>query len=126
MRLQVYATSRRLMFSSIQLTADISHWVVVCERLLNVNPEDQRLIASIIPNVGKTTCSALCLTLQVHHLHCRIGTTQTSQCAEPDHPAFATEKSFFDAFWKQVAEHHRSSGIRQSLSFVPEYGWVTW
>jgi hypothetical protein len=36
----------------LQITADISHWVVVCERLLDQGEEDQEILTRAIPNVG--------------------------------------------------------------------------
>jgi hypothetical protein len=35
----------------LQVTADISHWVVVCERLLDQGEEDQEILTRFIPHV---------------------------------------------------------------------------
>lgn len=37
----------------IRVTADISHWVVGCERLL-VHHEDRELLARVLPHVSAT------------------------------------------------------------------------
>lgn len=36
----------------INLTADISHWVCVCERLLDVSPEDEQVLERLLPHVS--------------------------------------------------------------------------
>ncbi|BCS23366.1 sugar phosphate isomerase/epimerase family protein [Aspergillus puulaauensis] len=92
----------------LTITADVSHWVVVCERLLDLNKEDQEILTRIIPHVG--------------HLHTRTGTTQSSQCPEPLNPAFAAEKEFFDNFWLRVVKHKQQTDPNGRLTFVPEYG----
>ncbi|KAF1344371.1 xylose isomerase TIM barrel [Delphinella strobiligena] len=92
---------------NLRLTADISHWVVVCERVLNGGPEDRALLAKIIPHV--------------HHVHARMGTIQSSQCPEPLNPIFAEERAFFEWFWLKIIDHYQKQG-NESLSFVPEYG----
>ncbi|RDW61225.1 sugar phosphate isomerase/epimerase family protein [Aspergillus mulundensis] len=38
----------------LTITADISHWVVVSERLLDVNEEDQEILARVIPHARLT------------------------------------------------------------------------
>lgn len=63
-------------------------------------------------------------TSQIHLIHCRIGTTQSSQCAEPEHMAYTAEREFFYHFWKQVVDYHRKTGDKHELTFVPEYGFV--
>lgn len=92
---------------NLRLTADISHWVVVCERVLNGGPEDLALLDKIIPHV--------------HHVHARMGTIQSSQCPEPLNPVFAEERAFFEWFWLKIIDHYQKQG-NESLSFVPEYG----
>ncbi|OWT40793.1 hypothetical protein C362_01006 [Cryptococcus neoformans Bt1] len=92
----------------LKLTGDISHWVLVGERLLSTHPEDRRLLEMVVPHI--------------HHIHCRIGTTQSSQCAEPEHMAYTAEREFFYHFWKQVADYHRKTDDKHELTFVPEYG----
>lgn len=38
--------------SSLQVTADFSHFVVACERLLDQGEEDKQLLRTIIPRVS--------------------------------------------------------------------------
>ncbi|XRM47115.1 hypothetical protein ABZX51_010116 [Aspergillus tubingensis] len=67
----------------LRVTADISHWVVVCERLLDQGEEDREILDRLIPHV--------------RHIHARMGTTQSSQCPEPLNPAFGAERQFFES-----------------------------
>ncbi|KAL7939940.1 hypothetical protein V8C42DRAFT_339077 [Trichoderma barbatum] len=55
----------------LKITGDFLHWVLVCERLLDVSEEDREVLDRIIP--------------YVHQLHTRVGITQLSQCPEPLH-----------------------------------------
>jgi hypothetical protein len=34
------------------VTADVSHWVVVCERLLDLGEEDKEILDILIPHVS--------------------------------------------------------------------------
>ncbi|KAK7427277.1 hypothetical protein QQZ08_006213 [Neonectria magnoliae] len=90
---------------SLRITADISHWVVVCERLLDQGEEDKEILKAIIPHVS--------------HIHARVGTTQSSQCPDPTNPAFAAERAFFENFWKDCIKAHKSD---DPITWVPEYG----
>ncbi|KPM35420.1 hypothetical protein AK830_g11149 [Neonectria ditissima] len=90
---------------SLRITADISHWVVVCERLLDQGEEDKAILKAIIPHVS--------------HIHARMGTTQSSQCPDPTNPAFAAERAFFENFWKDCIKGHKSD---DPITWVPEYG----
>ncbi|KAL4792764.1 xylose isomerase-like protein [Aspergillus venezuelensis] len=92
----------------LTITADISHWVVACERLLDINEEDQEILDRVIPHVG--------------HIHTRIGTTQASQCPEPLNPIFNPEREFFDKLWVRIVQHKHKTDPNGRLIFVPEYG----
>ncbi|KAK9779569.1 putative Xylose isomerase-like TIM barrel domain-containing protein [Seiridium cardinale] len=93
---------------NLRITLDISHWVVVSERLLDTSEEDIELIEQMVPHV--------------EHIHARIGTTQASQCPEPMNPAFREEREFFERTWLRVLEHRLKSNDTRPLTFVPEYG----
>ncbi|CAG8229090.1 unnamed protein product [Penicillium salamii] len=90
----------------LRVTADFSHFVVVCERLLDVYEEDISAIRTIIPHVG--------------HIHARMGTTQASQCPDPTHEAFKEERKYFETVWKQIIDATATSS--EPITFVPEYG----
>ncbi|KAK1148103.1 hypothetical protein N8T08_010741 [Aspergillus melleus] len=94
---------------SLRVTADFSHFVVVCERLLDQGEEDKELIRTIIPHVN--------------HIHARMGTTQSSQCPEPTNPIFKDERRFFEDSWKQIIEAFATGTFKsEPMTFVPEYG----
>lgn len=38
--------------SRLRVTADVSHWVVVCERLLDLGEEDKEILDILIPHVS--------------------------------------------------------------------------
>ncbi|KAL2859088.1 xylose isomerase-like protein [Aspergillus pseudodeflectus] len=92
----------------LKITADISHWVVVSERLLDEGEEDAAILARVIPHVG--------------HIHARTGTTQSSQCPEPLNPVFTAEREFFEKFWVRVIQHRQKMDPDSTLTWVPEYG----
>ncbi|KAM0750880.1 hypothetical protein T439DRAFT_356614 [Meredithblackwellia eburnea MCA 4105] len=93
----------------LKLTADFSHWTVSCERFLDQNEEDWALMERVFPHV--------------HHIHTRIGTTQASQCSEPEDSIYAPERAFFEKCWNRVVKLRCSEdGGKGWLSFVPEYG----
>ncbi|KAF5009931.1 hypothetical protein FDECE_3873 [Fusarium decemcellulare] len=91
---------------NLQVTADISHWVVCCERLLDLGEEDKEILDLLIP--------------RVFHIHSRIGTTQSSQCPEPEDPIFKEEREFFERLWLRIVKaRSKDSDV---ITFVPEYG----
>ncbi|KAF9884413.1 hypothetical protein FE257_001813 [Aspergillus nanangensis] len=92
----------------LRITADISHWVVVCERLLDQGEEDREILTRLIPHVG--------------HIHARTGTTQSSQCPDPLHPAFASEREFFERLWSRIIAHQYKTNPNARITWVPEYG----
>ncbi|CAG7563104.1 unnamed protein product [Fusarium equiseti] len=60
------------------------------------------------------------LTGFVTHIHARIGTTQSSQCPEPEHSIFKEEREFFERFWLRVVQARSQDS--DVITFVPEYG----
>ncbi|KAL7940588.1 hypothetical protein V8C42DRAFT_337163 [Trichoderma barbatum] len=92
----------------LKITGDFSHWVLVCERLLDVSEEDREVLDRIIPHV--------------HHLHTRVGTTQSSQCPEPLHSAFQDERTFFERLWLRVIQCRQQAEGDSLITWVPEYG----
>ncbi|GMF77451.1 unnamed protein product [Aspergillus oryzae] len=91
---------------NLRITADFSHWVVVCERLLDTHEEDKQILSAVIPHVT--------------HIHARMGTTQSSQCPDPTHEVFKEERRFFETVWKQIID--ATATASEPITFVPEYG----
>jgi hypothetical protein len=74
-----------------------------------------------------TPSTALDLTwyAQVHHIHSRIGTTQSSQCPDPTHQTYESERTSFENVWKRMVQvQRRVHGQHYTVTFVPEYGSV--
>ncbi|RDH34998.1 xylose isomerase-like protein [Aspergillus welwitschiae] len=92
----------------LRITADISHWVVVCERLLDQGEEDREILDRVIPHV--------------RHIHARMGTTQSSQCPEPLNPAFSAEREFFETLWLRIVKLRQQTEPNCRITWVPEYG----
>jgi hypothetical protein len=51
-------------WTSLRITADFSHFVVACERVLDVGEEDKELLRTIIPRVGHMRDSCLGIILE--------------------------------------------------------------
>ncbi len=85
------------------LCCDFSHWVLVCERLL----EDQ----------AKAVTAAARRAL---HLHARVGTTQAPQVADPADPRVAHELASFESWWEIVWDSQAAAGFERS-TLTPEY-----
>ncbi|KAJ3459847.1 hypothetical protein MRS44_015920 [Fusarium solani] len=92
----------------LRITGDFSHWIVGCERLLDIGEEDQELLDRVIPHV--------------YHIHTRISTTQSTQCPEPLNPVFAAERAFFEKLWIRIVKSRAEKDPNSVITFVPEYG----
>ena len=112
----------------LQITADFSHWMVGCERLLDISEEDRNLMDAVIPHVSnkdrtKINSISMLTILQVGHIHARIGTTQASQCPEPLNPVFKQERQCMERLWTKIIQSQvKRNGPNASIIFVPEYG----
>ncbi|MFX7870800.1 sugar phosphate isomerase/epimerase, partial [Acinetobacter baumannii] len=69
----------------LRYTADISHWVVVCERLLDDPLDDLTLFLE-----------------RVHHVQARVGYAQGPQVPDPAAPEYAPELAFHQRIWETV------------------------
>ncbi len=88
----------------ICLAADLSHWVCVCERLL----EDQQ--------------ETLALTAErTVYVHARQGYAEAPQVADPRDERFAEERKAFESWWRMIYESMQRRGF-PSYRFCPEYG----
>ncbi|MEH7482511.1 TIM barrel protein [Neobacillus drentensis] len=90
-------------FPELKLTADFSHWVCVCESLL----EDQK---EHLEMAIKRTI----------HIHTRVGYAQGPQVPHPGAPEYSLELNSHEHWWKQIAEAHALAGTQ--LIFTPEFG----
>jgi sugar phosphate isomerase/epimerase len=88
----------------IRIVADLSHWVCVCERLL----EDQQ--AAIALAAERTV-----------YVHARMGFSQGPQLSDPRSDQFAAERAAFESWWRIIYDLMRRRGMT-TFSFCPEYG----
>ncbi len=105
---QLYApwAAARLLarFPTLRLCCDFSHWVVVCERLL----EDQ---AEVL---------ALCATRAIH-LHARVGYEGGAQVPDPRAPEYARHVAAHEAWWDAIWDAQQAQGFARS-TLTPEFG----
>jgi sugar phosphate isomerase/epimerase len=89
---------------ALRFTADLSHWVVVCERLLD-DPADD-----LSPFLAR-----------VHHVQARVGYDQGPQVPHPAAPEYAAALAWHQAQWQRVWTAQRGAG--QAVTTVtPEFG----
>jgi len=100
-----WVTSRMLTrFPGLKLCCDFSHWVCVCERLI----EDQ---VGIIRQ-----CADRCL-----HVHARVGYEQGPQVPDPRAPEYQRHLEAHESWWRLVWESQAKRGLRIS-TLTPEFG----
>ncbi|CAF1290447.1 unnamed protein product [Adineta ricciae] len=89
-------------FPNLRITADYSHFVLVCERLLNHATDDERfrLFAS-----------------RVDHLHARVGTAEHPQISNPRESPIECEQ--MQRWWEMIWDAQKD---REWITLVPEYG----
>ena len=86
------------------LTSDYSHWCVVCERLIDTEPEVLAFCAE-----------------RAHHIHGRVGYDQGPQVPHPAAPEFADALAAHERWWSQIWRTQRERG-RLRTTFTPEFG----
>jgi hypothetical protein len=89
---------------SLKLTCDYSHWCVVCERLIDTEPE-------IL-----TLCAA-----QAHHIHARVGYDQGPQVPHPNAPLYHDALAAHERWWSQIWESQQARGYT-ATTMTPEFG----
>jgi sugar phosphate isomerase/epimerase len=88
----------------LQLGADWSHWVVVCERLLGDQADLLRL------------CAANTL-----HIHARVGYEEGPQVPDPRAPEYERHLHAHEQWWSWIWESQASRGFT-STTLTPEFG----
>jgi hypothetical protein len=91
-------------FPGLKLCADFSHWVNVCERLI----DDQLDILS------------LCAERTIH-LHTRVGFCEGPQVPDPRAPHYARELTAHERWWDLVWDAQQQRGMSVT-TLVPEFG----
>jgi len=89
---------------ALKLTCDFSHWCVVCERLIDTEPEILTLCAT-----------------RAHHIHARVGYDQGPQVPHPAAPPYQTALAAHERWWRQIWESQRARGYK-TTTMTPEFG----
>ncbi len=91
-------------FPKLRLCCDFSHWVCVCERLIDDQEEIIRLCAD-----------------RTIHVHGRVGYNEGPQVPDPRAPEYQAELEAHERWWDLIWDSQQERGI-QSSTFTPEFG----
>ena len=89
---------------ALELTADFSHWCVVCERLLD---SEMDVIEAIAP--------------RVRHVHGRVGYDQGPQVPHPAAPEYAQALAAHQRWWETLWRAQQARGFA-CTTMTPEFG----
>jgi hypothetical protein len=89
---------------ALKLTCDFSHWCVVCERLIDTEPDVIALCAE-----------------RAHHIHARVGYDQGPQVPHPAAPEYSTALTAHEAWWSQIWCSQAARGLAVA-TMTPESG----
>lgn len=89
---------------ALKLTCDFSHWCVVCERLIDTEPDVLALCAE-----------------RAHHVHARVGYDQGPQVPHPAAPAYQAALEAHERWWTQIWRNQLARGMTIS-TMTPEFG----
>ncbi len=91
-------------YPEMRISADLSHWVVVSESLLE--GQEQTIEMAI---------------LRTEHIHARVGFAEGPQISDPRSPEWAKEMSVFTSWWQRVVDRFLEEN-RPILTITPEFG----
>jgi sugar phosphate isomerase/epimerase len=89
---------------ALKLTCDFSHWCVVCERLIDTEPDVIALCAE-----------------RAHHIHARVGYDQGAQVPHPAAPEHREALEAHERWWAQIWRSQLMRGLSAS-TMTPEFG----
>jgi hypothetical protein len=89
---------------ALKLTCDFSHWCVVCERLVDTEPDVIALCAE-----------------RAHHVHARVGYDQGAQVPHPAAPEYREALEAHERWWTQIWRSQAQRGTSVS-TMTPEFG----
>ena len=88
----------------LRITCDFSHWVVVCERLMDSEMDTIIEVAE-----------------QAHHIHSRVGYDQGPQVPHPRAPEYAEALASHERCWDAIWDAQARQGY-QTTTMTPEFG----
>jgi len=99
-------TTQRILteFPQLNLSCDFSHWVLVCERLLESESDIVRQAAE------------RCI-----HIHARVGYEEGPQVPDPRAPEYERHVFAHERWWTQVWDAQEKRGLAES-TLTPEFG----
>lgn len=96
---------------TIDITADLSHWVVVCERVFDPTEGDDDWPA-ILEQVAN----------RCFHVHARVGFSEGPQVSHPGDPFYARALEHHLSWWKKIVDTHKSLGTHPIITIEMEFG----
>lgn len=93
-----------LTFNELKLCCDFSHWVCVCERIIDSEIDIIKL------------CAERCI-----HLHSRVGYEQGPQVPDPRAPEYALHLKAHESWWDIIWKSQEDRGMEIS-TLTPEFG----
>ncbi len=93
-----------LQLPELRITCDFSHWCVVCERLIDSEPDVLELCFE-----------------RAKHIHARVGFDQGAQVSDPRAPEFSLELDSHERWWHCIWDALRARG-ENVATMTPESG----
>lgn len=115
-------------FPQLLLTADLSHWVVVCGRLgvmdepcSSVSEEDDGSSSSSESSAAAVPTWLSVIAPRVRHIHARVGYEHGPQVPDPRAPEYSAQLAAHERWWEAIFAERARAGAT-SISLVPEWG----
>ena len=92
-------------FPRLKLTADLSHFCVVAERVFGDDDADWKSVMAEVtppPPVARTAEAAAQVARATHHIHARVGYAEGPQVPDPRAPEYATALEAHEKWWDQI------------------------
>jgi sugar phosphate isomerase/epimerase len=100
-------------FPSVLLTADLSHWVNVCQRVTVMDEPQGRAVLELVKK-------------RTRHIHARVGYEHGPQVPDPRAPEYYHAVEAHERWWNEIFEDCESEshtgGAMKVITLVPEYG----
>ena len=93
-----------LQLPELRITCDFSHWCVVCERLIDSEPDVLELCFK-----------------RAKHIHARVGFSQGAQVCDPRAPEFKAELEAHERWWTSIWDALQARG-KDVATMTPEFG----
>ena len=93
-----------LQLPALKLTCDLSHWCVVCERLIHTERDVLRLVAE-----------------RALHVQCRVGYAQHAQVNDPFAPEHAAAVAAHEQWWDMIWDAQQARGVA-TTTMTAEWG----